>query len=579
MKMLTRKILSVLCFALVLALIVPGFSGAAGTKPRTEKSGQYEYLINKDKKTVTYVGYAEAKFGDTKRMSITTYTLPEAIDGYRVTALYEYAFSYWKSLSDLTLPKTLKTIGSYAFNNCMSLRRIEIPEGVTELAANAFSVSGLEIIILPKSVKKIDNKAFDGCNYLKSVIVVKGSYAEKFCKKNNLPYAYEEKTETPEPTEVPTAEPVPEPTLTPLVDLDEEPAASEVRPETDSGPVSAGGKENAWFDYGVGAMLPKPQLVSGEEPVINKDSFINSRVGLNAMVTNGSDEDLASYAVLLKEFGFTIEDRSNIHIEAVNHNDGCKIYVIYMKDKGLEFSCMGPTPVGVVTEESVPDETVPAETPVLPVDGGNEGNNSGETSGITLLGIPWGGSHADYCAELVKQGFVDEFYYDFLVEGPLDYASLYPGDEDALKAFAPRAGCPYCYTANGMGGQSVAEPVKMYGGLVVEELAVYYYYDIDQAGRPDEQASHTYAATVVYKGNQNGAELLEKLKQKYGEPELQEGDNLRAYIWSDAGTRLVYYMDEQDTAYALWFIKPDVSLALEERIRNYTGPELEDAGL
>lgn len=38
-------------------------------------------------------------------------------------------------------------------------------------------------------------------------------------------------------------------------------------------------------------------------------------------------------------------------------------------------------------------------------------------------------------------------------------------------------------------------------------------------------------------------------------------------------------MDEQDTAYALWFIKPDVSLALEERIRNYTGPELEDAGL
>lgn len=48
MKMLTRKILSVLCFVLVLALIVPGFSGAAGTKPRTEKSGQYEYLINKD---------------------------------------------------------------------------------------------------------------------------------------------------------------------------------------------------------------------------------------------------------------------------------------------------------------------------------------------------------------------------------------------------------------------------------------------------------------------------------------------------------------------------------------------------
>lgn len=573
-----QKAMKIVCFALILALLVPGLAVAAGTKPRTEKSGQYKYIINKDKKTVTYVGYAEAEFGDTKHMSITTYTLPETIDGYRVTALYEYAFSYWRSLSDLTLPKTLKTIGSYAFNNCLSLRRIVFPEGVTELAANAFSGSALEIIILPKSVKKIDNKAFDGWNCLKSVIVVKGSYAEKFCKKNNLPYAYEEETETPEPTEEPAAEPVPEPKLTPVAEPAGEDAVSETLSELDSGMVSSGGKDNAWYDYGVGAFLPKPLLSSGEEPVINKENFMNNRAAFYAFVTNGSDDDLASYVVLLKEFGFTIIDRSNIHIEAENNDARCKIYVIFFEGKGLEFSCMGLLGGDTATGDAVPKDTVPAEA-VVPTQDDSREESGEDASGILLLGIPWGGSHADYCAELVKQGFVDEFYYEFMVEGPLDYASLYPGDEDALKAFAPRTGCPYCYEANGQGGQSVAEPTKKYGGLVVEELALYYYYDIDQTGKPNEEDSHTYAATIAYKGNQNGDELLDKLLQKYGEPLLKEEDNLRAYIWSDDITHLVFYTDAQNTAYALWFINPVVSDALTERIKNYTDPELEDAGL
>lgn len=569
---LRGKVLSVFCFVLVLALIVPGLSGAAGTKPRTEKSGQYEYIINKDKKTVTYVGYAATKFGDTAHMSITTYTLPETIDGYRVTALYEYAFSYWRSLTDLTLPKTLKTIGSYAFNNCLSLRRIEIPEGVTELAANAFSASGLEIIILPKSVKKIGNKAFDGCSYLKNIIVVKGSYAEKYCKKNNLPYAYEEEAETPEPTAEPTAEPEPEPTLTPVAEPAEEQTVSQADSETDSGAVSSGGMDNAWFDYGVGAMLPKPQLVSGEEPVINKDSFMNSRVGLNAVVTNGSDDDLASYAVLLKEFGFTIEDRSNIHIEAENHNNGCKIYVIYMKDKGLEFSCMGPVPVGAESEDAVPEETVLAETAVPPV-------NGGDASGMTLLGIPWGGSHADYCAELVNQGFADENRYDLMVYGAIPNACFYPGDDNVLNGFAPRGGTVYRYDAEIYGASALTEPVKKYGGLVCYDFELFYEYGTDSSGNINPEETHTYAAVVTFEGNEKGNDLLGKLKDKYGEPELQEGDNLLAYIWSDTDTRLVFYTDAQDTAYALWFIRPDVSLALEERIRNHTGPELEDAGL
>lgn len=54
-------------------------------------------------------------------------------------------------------------IGSSAFGSCSDLTYVEIPEGVTEIAENAFYYCGLESIEFPNSLMSIGEYAFRGC--------------------------------------------------------------------------------------------------------------------------------------------------------------------------------------------------------------------------------------------------------------------------------------------------------------------------------------------------------------------------------------------------------------------------------
>ncbi|MCD8205771.1 MAG: leucine-rich repeat protein [Clostridia bacterium] len=55
----------------------------------------------------------------------------------------EFAFSGCTSLSDITLPYGLETIGSYAFNRDSSLEDVNIPETVTKIGSDAFVSTGI----------------------------------------------------------------------------------------------------------------------------------------------------------------------------------------------------------------------------------------------------------------------------------------------------------------------------------------------------------------------------------------------------------------------------------------------------
>ena len=638
----------IICFVLTFIFLLSGISLAAGagSKPRVEVSGIYEYIINKDK-TVSFAGYHEKDSFDKKRMSLTTFSVPDKIDGHTVTGIYDYAFSYWRSLSDLTLPETITSIGEGAFNNCTSLTTLAIPA----------------------SVKKIDKKAF-AASRINNIIVVKGSYAEEFCKQNNLTYSYPDSenetngdaSETVTPAKVSTGNAgnneawydygvgmyLPRPQLksgeelqikedmmnnrdafyavvlnAKVVDLEtyirsikrfgytindrsnihaeaSNPEGYKVFIMYDDGlglevscmaPIAGaadtGEKPNTeqpseahtqgWYDYGIGMLLPKPVLKSGEEPQISSDTFSNSRAGFYAFITNAEATDLDTYVALMIQFGFDITDRSNIHAEAVNR-DGCKVFVMFLDGMGMEITSLSSLPEEYSNNpaEEKSDE-VPFEAAML--DESNTADISHEDSGIMVLDIPWSGSYVDYCTALLNLGFVDEFHYQFFADSPLDYASIYLGDEEILSAFAPRAETTYRYESKGLAGQCITTPAKKYGGLICREFDLYCYYGVDEAGRVNDQESHTYAATIDFDTNQNGDDLLNKLTMKYGEPQLQEGDNLRAYLWSKEKTRLVYYTNAQGIAYSLWFINPEDSDALRERIRNYVGPDIEDAGI
>ena len=73
----------------------------------------------------------------------------------------------------ITLPATLKTIGSSAFYSC-GVDEIVIPEGVETLNSNSFQSSSIKSINIPSTVKTIGHSALHKCNNLKRVEIPEG---------------------------------------------------------------------------------------------------------------------------------------------------------------------------------------------------------------------------------------------------------------------------------------------------------------------------------------------------------------------------------------------------------------------
>ena len=86
---------------------------------------------------------------------------------------YEYGYSPFynkKSLTSVTIPNSVTSIGDRVFYGCSGLTSIEIPNSVTSIAASAFrGCSGLTSVEIPNSVTSIGSNAFDGCSGLTSV--------------------------------------------------------------------------------------------------------------------------------------------------------------------------------------------------------------------------------------------------------------------------------------------------------------------------------------------------------------------------------------------------------------------------
>ncbi len=81
--------------------------------------------------------------------------LKEVIIPDSVSRTYESLFVGCKSLSKIKLSKGMKEIKQYDFANCKNLRTLEIPETVTTVSMSAFSGTKLKKITLPKNVTTI----------------------------------------------------------------------------------------------------------------------------------------------------------------------------------------------------------------------------------------------------------------------------------------------------------------------------------------------------------------------------------------------------------------------------------------
>lgn len=89
-------------------------------------------------------------------------------EGY--TTFEDFAFSNCKQLEELILPSTMKSLGWGCFNNCSSLKKVEIKGQVEIIPSICFIYcSELQELTLPESLKCIEYGAFDLCEKLTNI--------------------------------------------------------------------------------------------------------------------------------------------------------------------------------------------------------------------------------------------------------------------------------------------------------------------------------------------------------------------------------------------------------------------------
>ena len=184
---------------MVVVMMCACWTGAgADEKRKTFTSGDYEYALLDDG-TVEITKYK----GKAERLAI-----PDTLDGKRVTAIGEQAFSFCSSLTIISIPDSVAQIGENPFAACSSLKSISvspehpyfatidgvlfrkadktlisypagissstytIPQGITSIGDSAFSSCYfLTSVSIPDSVTSIGDSAFSYCYFLTSVSI------------------------------------------------------------------------------------------------------------------------------------------------------------------------------------------------------------------------------------------------------------------------------------------------------------------------------------------------------------------------------------------------------------------------
>lgn len=142
-------------------IIKRGGSGASGGGVDPSVIARTAANITADMlKGVTKIGdYAFYNYS-----SLTSITIPDGVTSIGVNA---FMYSY---LTSVTIPNSVTTISEGAFKYCSRLSNVTIPNGVTRISNDAFyHCSSLASVTIPNSVTSIGNYVFDGCSSLVSI--------------------------------------------------------------------------------------------------------------------------------------------------------------------------------------------------------------------------------------------------------------------------------------------------------------------------------------------------------------------------------------------------------------------------
>ena len=160
-------------FALVIALLMIATLVACADKDDTgnplETMGANDNSFSNNN-----VGTFKYEVGEDGHYTITGYVvnvasshaveIPKEIDGITVTAIAAEAFSSATTITSVTIPDSVKSIGDFAFYDCDKLKTVTIANSVKEIGVGAFrDCAVLNNVTLPASLTEISDELFWNC--------------------------------------------------------------------------------------------------------------------------------------------------------------------------------------------------------------------------------------------------------------------------------------------------------------------------------------------------------------------------------------------------------------------------------
>ena len=154
--------------------------------PATVTYNGTTYSVTELRSIYNFIGYGAFESCD----SLTSVTIPNSVTsigeftfllcrgltsvtiGSSVTSIGIGAFSQCRGLTSVTIPNSVAAIGSSAFSGCASLTSVTIPNSLTAIGYSVFSgCASLTSVTIPNSVTSIGQNAFSNCTGLTSVTI------------------------------------------------------------------------------------------------------------------------------------------------------------------------------------------------------------------------------------------------------------------------------------------------------------------------------------------------------------------------------------------------------------------------
>lgn len=101
--------------------------------------------------------------------NLATVTLPTKVY-MKSGSIGDGAFNNCESLTKVVIPNRFKTLGAYAFANCLKLETVTFNEGVAKVPQGfLYGCESLTSVTIPSTVNYVGNEAFSGCKKLTTI--------------------------------------------------------------------------------------------------------------------------------------------------------------------------------------------------------------------------------------------------------------------------------------------------------------------------------------------------------------------------------------------------------------------------